>query len=100
MSLFSCAFFLAASFLLALLLLLPEVVEVEVEAVAVAVDEAVLFVSVFSCLPLGLKLVSRFLDLESSRPVPRIALKSRSTDSCRVDFGDFVVSVNGWGGGG
>jgi hypothetical protein len=49
MSLFSCAFFLAASFLLALLLLLPEVVEVEVEAVAVAVDEAVLFVSAFSC---------------------------------------------------
>ena len=86
MSRFSCAFFRAASFLLALLLLL---------AAVVAAVVAELLLSPAPVCPLGLKLVSLFFDFDSRRLVPRMALKSRSTDSCRVDFGDFVVSVMG-----
>ena len=87
MSRFSCAFFRAASFLLALLLLAA--------VVAAVVAELLLSPAPVLICPLGLKLVSLFFDLDSRRPVPRMALKSRSTDSCRVDFGDFVVSVMG-----
>ena len=87
MSRFSCAFFRAASFLLALLLLAA--------VVAAVVAELLLSPAPVLICPLGLKLVSLFFDFDSRRLVPRMALKSRSTDSCRVDFGDFVVSVMG-----
>ena len=99
MSLFSCAFFFELSFLLALPLD-DDDATVDDDATALDVADASTADDEDACCPLGLKLVSRFLDFESSLPVPRRALNNLSTDSCLVDFGDFVVSAKlGCGGG-